>query len=160
MCWLGGARRLTRFSMGSRDPARVISLSNGLGRGRIAKPNPPTGRHGADLSWPPSFWNIRLYAGVTFTQRLFSQPNQREVNDETRSDRYRKRGHFGSDRMGGGGECTTDVPGPRPVASLWPFTDGPYTSLCPTQGPSLCSSRACRCCSRRAHLYPWFRSAA
>jgi hypothetical protein len=29
-----------------------------------------------------------------------------------------------------------------------PFTDGPYTSLCPTQGTSLCPSCACRCCSR------------
>ena len=31
---------------------------------------------------------------------------QREVNDETCSDR-RKRGHFGFNRLGGGGECTS-----------------------------------------------------
>jgi hypothetical protein len=30
-----------------------------------------------------------------------------EVNNETRSDRYRKRGHFGANRLGGGGECTS-----------------------------------------------------
>src|SRR5262249_26460758 len=38
--------------------------------------------------------------------------------------------------------------GPRSVASPCSFTDGPYTSLCPTQGPSLCPSCARRCCSR------------
>jgi hypothetical protein len=33
--------------------------------------------------------------------------SKREENNETRSDRYRKRGHFGAHRLGGGGECTS-----------------------------------------------------
>src|ERR1700746_3349798 len=35
---------------------------------------------------------------------------QGEVNNETRPDRYRKRGHFGCDHWDGGGECTALSP--------------------------------------------------
>src|SRR6266498_2908682 len=43
---------------------------------------------------------------------------QREVNDEARSDRYRKPGHFGCDRWGGDGECTVLSP-LRPCSKLY-----------------------------------------
>src|SRR5215475_14128134 len=97
--------------------------------------------------------NIRLYAGVTPPRETHKST---EVNNETHSDRCRERGHFGSGSLDDGGECPTNVSGPRSVSSLCPFTDGPGTTLCPTPGPSLCSSRACpdrcqcsrRCCSR------------
>src|SRR5262249_4856227 len=45
-------------------------------------------------------WNIRLFAVLSRTYCV-----QREVNDETRSDRCRKRGHFGFNCLGGVGEC-------------------------------------------------------
>src|SRR5690348_18216540 len=44
---------------------------------------------------------------------------QGEVNNETRPDRYRKRGHFGCDRWGGDDECTVLSP-LRPCANLYP----------------------------------------
>jgi len=77
-----------------------------------------------------------------FTPRLFLQ-TRREVNDETRSYHNRNCGHFGSDRLGGGGECTIWRSGPslrpctslRPCASLWPFS-----KVCPSSLSSLCSS--------------------
>src|SRR5262249_47406789 len=34
-------------------------------------------------------------------------PPKREVNDETRSNRYRKRGLLGFNRLDGGGQCTS-----------------------------------------------------
>src|SRR5215813_14350193 len=83
-----------------------------------------------------------------FMLPLFLQ-TQREVNDETRSYHDRNCGHFGSDRLGGGGECTIWRSGPslrpcpslrscpslRPCASLWPFS-----KICPSSLPSHCSS--------------------
>jgi hypothetical protein len=44
---------------------------------------------------------------------------QREVNDETRSDRYRKPGLFGFNGLGGGGQCTSQY-----QPKLYPVTPG------------------------------------
>src|SRR5262245_40014352 len=72
---------------------------------------------------------------------------QREVNDETCSDRYRKCGSFGSGRLGTGGECTADgyslssLSRLRPGASLVPCASlCPFPKTCPPSLPSLCSS--------------------
>src|SRR5262249_15584610 len=103
------------------------------------------------------------FGTFAFTRALRPQGEthkSKEVNDETHSDRCRERGHFGSRSLDDGGECPTNVSGPRSVSSLCPSTDGPDTTLCPTPGPSLCSSRACpdrcqcsrRCCSRWGQL--------
>src|SRR6516165_7867663 len=121
---------------------------------------------------PVIVWNTRLYGGITLTLALFLQ-TQREVNDETRSYHTRNCGHFGSNRLGGGGECTIWRSGPsrrrlrsctslRPCASRWPFS-----KICPSSLPSLCSSELsrsdwrspCGLC-RRYGLHPWLWWAA
>jgi hypothetical protein len=66
------------------------------------------GRHfpGPPARIPPGLKETGHVEGgnVTRTTILF---NQREVNDETRANRYRKRGLLGFNRLGGGGECTS-----------------------------------------------------
>src|SRR5215469_1478240 len=62
----------------------------------------------------------RIYGNV---QRMRALPApalvvHREVNDEARSDRYRKRGYFGCDRRGGDCECTVLSP-LRPCSGLY-----------------------------------------
>jgi len=57
---------------------------------------------------------------------VLSDPDQGEVNDEVRSDRYRKRGHFSCDRWGGDGECT--VLSPLPFGPAGTYTSQAYTS--------------------------------
>src|SRR5262249_51608466 len=47
-----------------------------------------------------------------------SWSNQREVNDETRFNQCRDRGHFGSGRLDNGGECTAD--GSSLSSRIWP----------------------------------------
>src|SRR5262249_30061853 len=77
-----------------------------------------------------------------FMLALFLQ-KQREANDETRSYHNRNCGHFGSDRLGGGGECTIWGSGPslrscpslRPCASL-----RACAKICQSSLPSHCSS--------------------
>jgi hypothetical protein len=104
-----------------------------------------------------------------FTLALFLQ-TQREVNDETRSYHNRNCGHFGSDRLGGGGECTIwrSCPSLRPCASLRPWTSlRPCAKICPSSLPSHCSSDLSRTpgCSpcglfRWYGLHPWLWWAA
>src|SRR6516164_8278898 len=107
-----------------------------------------------------------------FMLALFLQ-TQREVNDETRSYHNRNCGHFGSDRLGGGGQCTIWRSGPslRPCASLRPCTNlrpcaslWPFSTICPSSLPSLCSSdlswcSPCGLC-RWYGLHPWLWWAA
>jgi hypothetical protein len=74
---------------------------------------------------------------------------QPEFNDEARSDRYRKRGHFGGDRCDGAGECTALSP-IRPCANLCPA--GLSTPKPPLGSPrrsahgSVCRPEQCSCC--------------
>jgi hypothetical protein len=108
-----------------------------------------------------------------FMLALFPQ-TQREVSDETRSHHTRNCGHIGADRLGGGGECTIWRSGSsrprlrsctslRPCASRWPFS-----KICPSSLPSLCSSELSRSelwrspCGllRRYGLHPWLWWAA
>src|SRR5262249_29508960 len=62
----------------------------------------------------------RIYGNVHLIRALPAPALavQREVNDEARSDRYCKRGHFGCDRWGGDGECTVLSP-LRPCSNLY-----------------------------------------
>src|SRR5215813_3828290 len=67
-----------------------------------------------------TYGNARLISGNVRRMRVLPAPAlvaQREVNDEARSDRHRKRGHFGHDRWGGDGGCAV-LPPLRPCASL------------------------------------------
>src|SRR5262249_23253983 len=157
--------------------------SAALGRGSRLRDEPAEKFSGAAMAavgqkgLPVIVWNIRFYAGITLMLALFLQ-TQREVNDETRSYYNRNCGHFGSDRLGGGGQCTIWRSGPslrpcpslrscpslRPCASLWPFS-----KICPSSLPSHCSSDLSRSdLSRRSPcglcrwygLHPWLRWAA
>jgi hypothetical protein len=69
MCWLAGARRLARFSMGFPTPPELYLPFLWPRAGFLLRTQPAywaaTGRSAA------TSWNIRLYAGVTFPQRLF-----------------------------------------------------------------------------------------
>src|SRR6516165_6883530 len=100
----------TQIYRGSRDPARA----------------PPFGmRHpGGVLVWrtkPPG----KVIPGILEHSHLrgrYPSPHsfvQREVNDETRSHHNRDCGVLGSDRPGGGGECSI---WPSSFSSLWPFS--------------------------------------
>src|SRR5262245_57372428 len=97
---------------------------------------------------------------------LFLQ-TQREVNDETRSYHNRNCRRFGSDRLGGGGECTIWL---SSSSSLQPFSNlCPGSTLYPSSLPSHCSSDLSRSdLSRRSPcglcrwygLHPWLWWAA
>src|SRR5262245_17126483 len=96
---------------GSRDPARppfeVAHSWAGFSSARGARRKSFRRSNGGDwterltrnrLEHPPLRWHY-------FTLALVLQ-TQREVNDETCSNRYRKRGLFDFNRLGGGGERT------------------------------------------------------
>src|SRR6516165_10927744 len=96
---------------GSRDPARPPFRVTTLGRGSRWRTNPLNRRgRGLERKSKPAIWNIRLYADVTF-RATYSV--QREVNDETCSDR-RKRGRFGFNSLGGVGQRTSRYQ-PKPL---------------------------------------------
>src|SRR6516164_6041650 len=90
-------------------------------------------------------WRESLIVGTfAFTRALLSVAPlqiQKGGNDETRFDRCRNRGCFGSGRLGRGGERTIWRSGcslqrcPR----LWPFSDVcPFSKICPSCLPPLC----------------------
>ena len=137
---------------GSRDPARPPFGLRHSGGVFVCETSPPKSfRRSNGGDWTERLTRNRLEHSPLrwhyFTLALFLQ-TQREVNDETRSYHNRNCGHFGSDRLGGGGECTIWRSGPslcpcaslrsctslRPCASLWPFS-----KICPSS-LSLCSS--------------------
>jgi hypothetical protein len=130
--WAGPS--LGVFLDGLQDPARVTSLS--LGRG------PPL-RTPARQKRRRAREHSSLRGRYARQGRLVSLKGGK---DETGSDRYRNRGHFGFRRLGRGGKCTIWRSGPssaglrsctslRPCASLWPFS-----KICPSSLPSFCSS--------------------
>ena len=134
---------------GSRDPARTSLCATQSGGVLVCETNPPEsfGRIGTE-----GFTRNRLEHSPArrhyFMLRLFLQ-TLREVNDETRSHHNHNCGHFGSYRLGGGGECAIWRSGPsqRPCASLRPCTSqrpcaslSPFSKICPSSLPSLCSS--------------------
>jgi hypothetical protein len=55
--------------------------------------------------FPASFGTFAFTRTLLFPARICPKGG----NDETRSDRYRKRGHFGSDRLGDRGKCTNNM---------------------------------------------------
>src|SRR5262245_16156885 len=76
-------------------------------------------------------WNVRLYARIALCCGFISA-NAKGGNDETRSHHNRNCGHFGSDRLGGGGECTIwrsgsslqRWPSPWGFSNKWPLLEG------------------------------------
>jgi hypothetical protein len=147
------AEPLGRFVLeGSRDPARATSL--GVRHARAGPADSFRRGNAGDLKevYPASVGTFVL-RGRYFSPHLFVQ---REVNDETRSDRYRKRGHFGSDCLGGG-ECTIWLSSSRlwSCSSLWALS-GPVSKVRPPSRSSICPSAL----RRSARLHPGLWSAA
>ena len=165
------------FGEGSRDPARPPFTNAARSGGvLVCERNPPKSswrRNGGD--WTEEFTRNRLEPSPLrrhYFYAIYISANIKGGNDETHSYHNRNCGHFGSDRLGGGGECTIWRSGPslRPCASLRSWASvRPCAKICPSSLPSHCSSDLSRSdLSRRSPcglcrwygLHPWLWWAA
>src|SRR5215831_16046655 len=88
---------------GSRDPARPPFGLPHSGGVLVGEPTRLTGAAEVAIK-PPSFGTFAFTRALLLWTYSIQKGGKR---DETRSNRYRKRGLFGFNRLGGGGQCTS-----------------------------------------------------